>query len=195
MPHIVARDLSVAYAEHGEADASPVLLLHGWPDDASTWGAVAPVLADAGLPPRLGGMPTPPFEQAQRQWYHGFMATAREARAVRDDPHGFAHIHWVNWSPPGWFDEATFRKVAASFDNPDRPDVTLHSCRARWHEAAPDPRSRTRRSRWGPISVDRSTSCCCPASAISRGARRMRWLQASSWRSLAGRRSLRRRQA
>ncbi|MGI4730779.1 MAG: L-dopachrome tautomerase-related protein, partial [Janthinobacterium lividum] len=50
--------------------------------------------------------------------------------------------HWVNWSPPGWFGEATFRKVARSFDNPDWVDVTLHSYRARWDEAEPDPRSR-----------------------------------------------------
>jgi pimeloyl-ACP methyl ester carboxylesterase len=70
------------------------------------------------------------------------MATQRGARAVRDDPHGFAHIHWVNWSPPGWFAEETFAAVAASFNNPDWADVTLHSYRARWDEAEPDPSSR-----------------------------------------------------
>ncbi|MEG8025923.1 hypothetical protein QP162_19090 [Sphingomonas aurantiaca] len=86
-------------------------------------------------------MPTPPFAQAQRQWYHWFMATARGAQAVRDDRTGFAHIHWENWAPPGWFDEATFQRVARAFDNPDWVDVTLHSYRARWDEAEPDPRS------------------------------------------------------
>ena len=209
--------LTIDYTDHGPTAGQPVLLLHGWPDDASTWDKVVPVLANAGLrvivptlrgfgetrladggartgnsailamdaialmdglgidrfmvaghdwgsnaaealavgwpdrverlamlstPPRLGGMPTPPFEQAQRQWYHWFMATARGAQAVRDDHKGFAHIHWVNWSPPGWFDEATFDRVARSFDNPDWADVTLHSYRARWDEAEPDPRSR-----------------------------------------------------
>ncbi len=93
-------------------------------------------------PPRLGGVPTPPFDQAQRQRHHWFMATARGARAVRDDRVGFAHIHWVNWAPPGWFDEATFQHVARSFDNPDWVDVSLHSDRARWDEALPDPDSR-----------------------------------------------------
>ena len=209
--------LAIAYTDTGPRGGPVVLLLHGWPDDASTWDAVLPAMHDAGLrtivptlrgfgdtrflsagtartgnsailamdaialmdglgierfmvaghdwgsniaeamavgwpdrveriamlatPPRLGGMPTPPFEQTQRQWYHWFMATARGAEAVRDDPKGFAHIHWTNWSPPGWFDEATFARVARAFDNPDWVDVTLHSYRARWDEAAPDPAS------------------------------------------------------
>ncbi|WP_298089212.1 L-dopachrome tautomerase-related protein [uncultured Sphingomonas sp.] len=210
--------LDIAYSDSGPGDAPVVLLLHGWPDDASTWNAVVPQLAGAGLrvivptlrgfgasrfvaddvprtgdsailamdaialmdalhidrfmvaghdwgsnaaealavgwpdrvermamlstPPRLGGMPTPPFEQAQRQWYHWFMATARGARAVEDDRKAFARIHWNNWSPPGWYDEATFERVARSFDNPDWADVTVHSYRARWDEAEPDPASR-----------------------------------------------------
>ena len=211
-------DLEIAYADHGDPGAPVVLLLHGWPDDASTWDEVVPALTSAGLsvivpslrgfgatrfrnrtaprtgdsailaldaialldrlgvgpfmvaghdwgsniaealavgwpervrrlamlstPPRLGGMATPSFDQAQRQWYHWFMATARGAAAVRDDPKGFAHRHWVNWSPPGWFDEALFERVSRAFDNPDWVAVTLHSYRARWDEADPDPRGR-----------------------------------------------------
>lgn len=217
MPTIDTADVSLFYDERNPQAEQTVVLLHGWPDDATTWNRVAPAIADSGrrviiptlrgfgesrflnaeaprtanpavhatdmialvdalgvetfavvghdwgsniaealavgwpdrvermallaTPPRLGGMPTPPFEQAQRYWYHWFMATARGAEAVRADPHGFAHIHWVNWAPPGWFDEATFRKVARSFDNPDWVDITLHSYRSRWENAAPDPRS------------------------------------------------------
>ena len=99
-------------------------------------------MAMLSTPPRLGGMPTPSFEQAQRQWYHWFQATGRGAEAVRADPKGFAHIMWVNWSPEGWFDEAEFAETAKAFENPDWVDVTLHSYRARWDEAKPDPRSR-----------------------------------------------------
>ena len=216
MPTLTTDLLDIAYLDNGPKEGSAVLLIHGWPDDASTWDVVAPQLNQAGLrtivptlrgfgqtrlhdstprtgnsailamdmialmdglgidrfmvaghdwgsntaealavgwperiermamlctPPRLGGMPTPPFEQAQRQWYHWFMATERGAQAVRDDRLGFAHIQWVNWSPPGWFEEATFTRVAKSFDNPDWADVTLHSYRARWDEAEPDARS------------------------------------------------------
>ncbi|WP_174279215.1 L-dopachrome tautomerase-related protein [Sphingomonas bacterium] len=217
MPSLATDSLDIEYADTGPRDGPVVLLIHGWPDDASTWDAVVPRLNEAGLrtivptlrgfgtsrlqdgvartgnsailaidmialmdglgierfmvvghdwgantaeamavgwpdrvermamlctPPRLGGMPTPPFEQAQRQWYHWFMATARGAEAIRADRRGFAHRHWVNWSPPGWFDEATFARVAEAWDNPDWVDVTLHSYRARWDEAEPDPASR-----------------------------------------------------
>ncbi|MBI0476214.1 alpha/beta hydrolase [Sphingomonas sp. MA1305] len=218
MPTVTIGGLEIAYRDEGAPEAPVVLLLHGWPDDASAWNEVVPPLVEAGprvivptlrgfgatrflaeetprtgdsailaidaialldhlgidrfmvaghdwganaaealavgwpervtrlamlsTPPRLGGMPTPPFEQAQRQWYHWFMATERGAQAVRDDRRGFAHLHWVNWSPKGWFDEATFERVARAFDNPDWPAVTIHSYRARWDEADPDPASR-----------------------------------------------------
>jgi pimeloyl-ACP methyl ester carboxylesterase/sugar lactone lactonase YvrE len=216
MPNLRTDAVDLQYDDTGPRDAPVVLLIHGWPDDATSWDEVAPRLNAAGIrtivpmlrgfggsqlrqgaprtgnsailamdmialmdgltidrfmvaghdwgsntaealavgwpdrvarmamlctPPRLGGMPTPPFEQTQRQWYHWFMATGRGAQAVRADRRGFAHRHWVNWSPPGWFDEATFARVAASFDNIAWVDVTLHSYRARWDEAAPDPSS------------------------------------------------------
>jgi len=60
---------------------------------------------------------------------------------VREDPKGFARIMWETWSPKGWFDDAVFERVAASFDGPDRVEVTLHSYRSRWCEAEPDPAS------------------------------------------------------
>ncbi|WPB58411.1 alpha/beta hydrolase [Xylophilus sp. GOD-11R] len=123
--HVAGHDWGASIAE---------ALAVGWP-----WRVAR--LAMLGSPPRLGGMPTPTFEQAQRQWYHWFMATRRGEQAIRKDPRGFAHIHWVNWSPPGWFDEATFERTAQAFDNPDWIDVTLHSYRARWDEAEPDPAS------------------------------------------------------
>ena len=218
MPHVTTPQLEIEYEDAGPADGPVVLLLHGWPDSAETWTAVALRLNAAGLrtiiptlrgfgethfrstgeprsgdsgvlafdaielmgaleierfmvaghdwgsntaealavgwpkrvqriamlstPPRLGGMPTPSFEQCQRQWYHRFQATERGAQAVRADPKGFAHIMWLNWSPPGWFDEGAFARTSKSWENPDWVDVTLHSYRARWGEAKPDPRSR-----------------------------------------------------
>ncbi len=98
-------------------------LVIGWPNRVDR-------LALLSSPPRLGGAPTPSFAQAQRQWYHWFHATRRGAEAIRKDPKGFAHIMWENWAPEGWFEETTFTKVAASFDNPDWVDVTLHSYQA-----------------------------------------------------------------
>jgi len=43
---------------------------------------------------------------------------------------------WQLWSPNWRFDEATFERTAASFDNPDFVDVVIHSYRHR-HRAAP----------------------------------------------------------
>ena len=50
--------LSIAYEEHGPESGSPVLLLHGWPDDVRAWDGVAPALAAAGhrvIVPHLRG--------------------------------------------------------------------------------------------------------------------------------------------
>ena len=41
--------LNIAYYDHGNCDGFPVVLLHGWPDDALTWGRVSPELIDAGF--------------------------------------------------------------------------------------------------------------------------------------------------
>ncbi len=41
--------LELVYEDAGARDAPPVLLLHGWPDDASTWSTVGDLLRQAGL--------------------------------------------------------------------------------------------------------------------------------------------------
>ena len=111
------------------------MLAVGWPDRVRR-------IAMLSTPSRLGGLKTSPFWHARLQWYHWFQATKRGAEAVRRDPTGFARIMWETWSPAGWFEEATFDRVARSFTNPDFPDVTLHSYQSRWDEAMPDPESR-----------------------------------------------------
>lgn len=47
---------------------------------------------------------------------------------------------WETWAPQGWFSEPEFEMTAKSFENPDWPDVTVHSYRVRWAEAEKDPR-------------------------------------------------------
>jgi pimeloyl-ACP methyl ester carboxylesterase len=49
MPKIQTSLLDIDYRDDGAKEASPILLLHGWPDDASTWDAVIPTLVDAGF--------------------------------------------------------------------------------------------------------------------------------------------------
>src|SRR5438093_9095251 len=50
--------LEIGYEAHGDAGGIPVILLHGFPDDARAWDGVAPPLAAAGyrvLVPYLRG--------------------------------------------------------------------------------------------------------------------------------------------
>lgn len=59
--------LDVAYLEDGPADGPPVLLIHGWPDDALTWHRVTPALVSAGyrvILPWLRGAGTTRFLDA-----------------------------------------------------------------------------------------------------------------------------------
>jgi pimeloyl-ACP methyl ester carboxylesterase len=46
---VTTRALSCAYLEHGPADGDAIFLIHGFPDDARTWEAIAPGLAADGL--------------------------------------------------------------------------------------------------------------------------------------------------
>jgi pimeloyl-ACP methyl ester carboxylesterase len=116
------------------------------------WGARIAYFLAAVVPSRVprmvtlslgwdpGPLNTPPFDQARRFWYQWFMATDRGAAAVKANPVAFARFQWDTWSPPGWFDDATFETTAASFANEDWPAITIHSYRVRWEAAEPDAR-------------------------------------------------------
>ena len=58
MPTVRTPTLEIGYEEWGEAAGAPVVLLHGFPDDAHAWNGVAPPLAARGsrvLAPYLRG--------------------------------------------------------------------------------------------------------------------------------------------
>lgn len=81
-----------------------------------------------------------PLQQARNYWYHWYMATPRGERTVREDRRAFARMMWDTWAPPGWYSPGEFEATAAAFDNPDWPDVVLHSYRHRWGHAPGDER-------------------------------------------------------
>jgi pimeloyl-ACP methyl ester carboxylesterase len=87
-----------------------------------------------------GELSTPGFKQAQAYWYQWYLTTERGRQTVRSGGKAFARLQWENWSPPGWFDDATFAQTAKSFENPDWPEITLHSYSVRWGEAQKDSR-------------------------------------------------------
>lgn len=49
MPHVRTQDLDITFFETGAQHGKPVLLLHGWPDDPTTWNGVAERLKDRNL--------------------------------------------------------------------------------------------------------------------------------------------------
>ncbi|MBW9115610.1 alpha/beta hydrolase [Rhizobium cauense] len=49
MPHVLTEDLQISFMETGAQRGKAVLLLHGWPDDATTWNAIVERLRDRRL--------------------------------------------------------------------------------------------------------------------------------------------------
>ena len=79
------------------------------------------------------------MQQVRNYWYHWFMATPRGQETVRAQGKDFARAMWDTWSPPGWYTAEEFEATAQAFDNPDWPEVTLHSYCHRWGHAPGDP--------------------------------------------------------
>ena len=95
------------------------------------------------------------WRQTQNYWYHWLLATARGERLVRGDRRGFTRHIWDEWFVAYRPDAAEFERTATSFDNPDWPDITLHSYRVRWGHAEGDPRYAALESRFDPAPRQR----------------------------------------
>jgi pimeloyl-ACP methyl ester carboxylesterase len=69
-------------------------------------------------------------------WYQFYFATARGEAGYRQYTHDFARLIWRLASPQWRFDDATFARSAAAFDNPDHVAVSIHNYRWRLGLAA-----------------------------------------------------------
>ena len=88
----------------------------------------------------IAGFATPlPPEQEHRLWYHYYFHTPRGVAGLTANRRALCRLLWRLWSPTWGFDEATYARTAASFDNPDFVDVVIHSYRHRFGYAAGDP--------------------------------------------------------
>ena len=77
-----------------------------------------------------GKMPLPP--QAELEWWYQFYFATERGRAGYDkNRHDFAKLIWRLASPKWNFDDATFDRSAASFDNPDHVSIVIHNYRWR----------------------------------------------------------------
>ena len=77
-----------------------------------------------------GKAPLPPKNELE-WWYQYYFATER-GRAGYDKYRGdFAKLIWHIASPKWKFDDATFDRSAAAFDNPDHVEIVIHNYRWR----------------------------------------------------------------
>uniref|UniRef100_A0AAU2UYM5 Alpha/beta hydrolase n=1 Tax=Streptomyces sp. NBC_00003 TaxID=2903608 RepID=A0AAU2UYM5_9ACTN len=73
-------------------------------------------------------------------WYQYYFATERGRLGLEGNKHAFTKLIWRNVSPTWQFDDPTFDRTAASFDNPDWVPIVIHNYRWRLGLADGDPR-------------------------------------------------------
>ena len=110
------------------------------------WGGRAACVVSALWPERVHGLvsctgyniqnipnsgnPADP-EQEARMWYVYYFHTERGRNGLTQNRAALAKLLWKMWSPNWAFDDATFARSAAAFDNEDFVEVVIHSYRHR----------------------------------------------------------------
>ncbi len=77
-----------------------------------------------------GAVPLAPDAEYQ-WWYQFYFATERGKQGYAKNRDEFNKLIWRLASPKWNFDDATFARTAASFDNPDHVDIVIHNYRWR----------------------------------------------------------------
>jgi pimeloyl-ACP methyl ester carboxylesterase len=86
-----------------------------------------------------GKIPLPPKAELQ-WWYQYYFATERGRAGYEKYRREFAKLIWQLASPKWNFDDATFDRSAAAFDNPDHVAIVIHNYRWRLGLAAGEPK-------------------------------------------------------
>ena len=87
---------------------------------------------------QAGKMPLPPEAELQ-WWYQYYFATQRGRDGYDKYRREFSKLIWKLASPQWGFDDATFERSAASFDNPDHVSIVIHNYRWRLGLAEGEP--------------------------------------------------------
>jgi pimeloyl-ACP methyl ester carboxylesterase len=74
-----------------------------------------------------------------RYWYQYYFHGERGRKGLERNRRELCRLLWRLWSPEWRFDDATYERSAASFDNPDFVDVVIQSYRHRYALAEGDP--------------------------------------------------------
>lgn len=103
-----------------------------WPDRCKALVSVSGYLIGS---QKAGKVPLPPGAELQ-WWYQYYFATERGQAGYEKYRHDFAKLIWQTASPKWNFDDATFDRSAASFQNPDHVAIVIHNYRWRLGLAA-----------------------------------------------------------
>jgi pimeloyl-ACP methyl ester carboxylesterase len=98
-----------------------------WPERCKALVSVSGYLIAS---PEANKMPLPPRAEFQ-WWYQYYFATERGRAGYDEYRRDFAKLIWQIASPKWNFDDATFDRTAASFDNPDHVAIVIHNYRFR----------------------------------------------------------------
>lgn len=96
-----------------------------WPERCKAMVSVSGYLIGS---QQLGKVPLPPKAELQ-WWYQYYFATDRGRSGYAIYTRDFARLIWQLASPQWNFDDATFERSAAAFDNPDHVAIVIHNYR------------------------------------------------------------------
>ncbi|MGZ5828576.1 MAG: alpha/beta fold hydrolase [Xanthobacteraceae bacterium] len=116
---------TIAGFDWGARTANIVAAL--WPERCTAMVSVSGYLIGN---QEAGKTPLPPPAELQ-WWYQYYFATERGRAGYEKYRHDFAKLIWQTASPKWDFDDATFDRSAASFDNPDHVSIVVHNYRWR----------------------------------------------------------------
>ncbi|MBP2427152.1 alpha/beta fold hydrolase [Bradyrhizobium elkanii] len=98
-----------------------------WPERCKAMVSVSGYLIGSQA---AGKMPLPPKAELQ-WWYQFYFATERGREGYARNRHDFNKLIWQLASPQWKFDDATYDRSAAAFENPDHVDIVIHNYRWR----------------------------------------------------------------
>jgi pimeloyl-ACP methyl ester carboxylesterase len=107
-----------------------------WPERCKALVSVSGYLIGS---QEAGKIPLPPKAELQ-WWYQYYLATERGRVGYEKYRHDFTKLIWQLASPKWSFDDATFDRSAASFDNPDHVAIVSHNYRWRLDLAQGEPK-------------------------------------------------------
>jgi pimeloyl-ACP methyl ester carboxylesterase len=106
-----------------------------WPERCKAMVSVSGYLIGS---QESGKIPLPPSAELQ-WWYQFYFATERGRAGYDKNRHDFNKLIWKLASPKWNFDDATFDRSAASFENPDHVGIVVHNYRWRLALAEGEP--------------------------------------------------------